>query len=206
MVKLLEVILIEIVEKSTRADRMPRIRIVNVPFPVFPHLRCRHRAKRYNLTQPSSMQVTWTNSSAAFHVLVVGGGIYGLTSPRRRPARARWRSSIAPFRCGVVQSSPHDSRRLRYLQTPTCSARIVINGGHRDHRAARRRPIPFALPLYQSIAITLMRAGFILDLIVRRNAASSSHQLPGGRMVSRRPPALSRCTAGRDGRRGLVTT
>ena len=39
MVKLLEMVLIEVVEKATRADRMLRdLEIVNMPFPVFTHL------------------------------------------------------------------------------------------------------------------------------------------------------------------------
>ena len=140
-----------------------------------------------------------------FDVLVVGGGIYGLTIAYDAAQRGLSAALIDRADFGSGASFNHLRTihgGLRYLQT-------LDLGRARESVIERRviatiaphavRPIPFALPLYQSITITLMRAGFMLDRLIafdRNRGVIPSHQLPGGRMVShdalRRFPGLHR--------------
>src|SRR5258705_1481352 len=140
-----------------------------------------------------------------FDVLVVGGGIYGLTIAY--DAAQRGLSVALIDRADFGSGSSFNHLRtihggLRYLQTldlarareSVIERRVIATIA--PHAV---RPIPFALPLYQSIAITLMRAGFMLDRLIgfdRNRGVIPSHQLPGGRMVShdalRRFPGLHR--------------
>lgn len=142
-----------------------------------------------------------------FDLLVVGGGIYGLTIAYDAAQRGLSVALIERADFGSGASFNHLRTihgGLRYLQTldvarareSVVERRIVATIA--PHAV---RPIPFALPLYRSITrgITVMRAGFMLDRFVafdRNRDVIPSHQLPGGRVVSgdalRRFPGLHR--------------
>ena len=96
MVQLLEVILIEVVEEPARADRMRRdLEIVNVAVPVLAYAidvctvdALRHgghytiaggHGPRYDADQDAMTRDLGRLTARTFDVLVVGGGIYGLT-------------------------------------------------------------------------------------------------------------------------------
>src|SRR5688572_27621123 len=142
-----------------------------------------------------------------FDVLVVGGGIYGLTIAYDAAQRGLSVALIERADFGSGASFNHLRTihgGLRYLQT-------LDIGRSRESVIERRvlatiaphavRPLPFALPLYRSITrgVTAMRAGFMLDRLVaydRNRDVVPSHQLPAGRVVSgdalRRFPGLHR--------------
>src|SRR3954465_4392310 len=135
-------------------------------------------------------------TARTFDVLVVGGGIYGLTIAYDAAQRGL---SVA-----LVERTDFGSgSSFNHLRT--------IHGGlrHRQSRDVRRaresirerrtiariaphavRPLPFAVPLYRSLmrGKTAMRAGFLLDRLGgagRPRGVPSSHRLPAGRVVSR---------------------
>ena len=142
-----------------------------------------------------------------FDVLVVGGGIYGLTIAYDAAQRGLAVALIERADFGSGASFNHLRTihgGLRYLQT-------LDIGRSRESVIERRvlatiaphavRPLPFALPLYRSITrgVTAMRAGLMLDRLVaydRNRNLAASHQLPAGRVVSgdalRRFPGLHR--------------
>jgi glycerol-3-phosphate dehydrogenase len=142
-----------------------------------------------------------------FDVLVIGGGIYGLTIAYDAAQRGLSAALIERADFGSGASFNHLRTihgGLRYLQTldvarareSVIERRIIATIA--PHAV---RPIPFALPLYRSLTrgITATSAGFMLDRIVafdRNRAVMPSHQLPGGRVVSgdalRRFPGLHR--------------
>jgi glycerol-3-phosphate dehydrogenase len=140
-----------------------------------------------------------------FDVLVVGGGIYGLAIAYDAAQRGLSVALIERADFGSGASFNHLRTihgGLRYLQTldlarareSVIERRVIATIA--PHAV---RPIPFALPLYQSITITLMRAGFLLDRLIafdRNRGVIPSHQLPGGRVVAhdalRRFPGLHR--------------
>ncbi|HEY3043483.1 MAG TPA: glycerol-3-phosphate dehydrogenase/oxidase [Vicinamibacterales bacterium] len=129
-----------------------------------------------------------------FDVLVVGGGIYGLTIAYDAAQRGLSVALIERADFGSGASFNHLRTihgGLRYLQT-------LDVGRARESAIERRviatiaphavRPIPFALPLYQSLTrgITAMRVGFMLDRLIafdRNRNVLPSNQLPGGRVV-----------------------
>src|SRR5687767_2862998 len=147
-----------------------------------------------------------------FDVLVIGGGIYGLTIAYDAAQRGLSVALIdrSDFGSGVSFNHLRTIHGgLRYLQALDLGrARESI----RERRTLARiaphatRPLPFALPLYRSWrkGKLAMRAGFLLDRLVSvdRNAdVPPSHRLPSGRVASRteaieRFPGL--------GRRGLT--
>jgi len=142
-----------------------------------------------------------------FDVLVVGGGIYGLTIAYDAAQRGLSVALIERADFGSGASFNHLRTihgGLRYLQT-------FDIGRARESVIERRivatiaphsvRPTPFALPLYGSLSrgVTAARAGFLLDRLIsfdRNRDVIPSHQLPGGRVVSgdalRRFPGLHR--------------
>jgi len=140
-----------------------------------------------------------------FDVLVVGGGIYGLTIAYDAAQRGLSVALIERADFGSGASFNHLRTihgGLRYLQSldlarareSVIERRVIATIA--PHAV---RPIPFALPLYRSITITTMRAGFLLDRLVafdRNRGVIPSHQLPGGRVVAhdalRRFPGLHR--------------
>src|SRR5579871_467859 len=131
-----------------------------------------------------------------FDVLVIGGGVYGLTIAYDAAQRGLTVALIERDDFGSGSSFNHHRTihgGLRYLQ-------------HLDIRRAResvreRRtiahiapqtvaPLAFAVPLYRSLlrGKLAMRAGFLLDRLVafnRNGGVPSTHRLPAGRVVSR---------------------
>src|SRR5436190_11487741 len=140
-----------------------------------------------------------------FDVLVVGGGVYGLTIAYDAAQRGLSVALIERADFGSGASFNHLRTihgGLRYLQTlDLARARESVIERRVLATIAPHmvRPIPFALPLYRSFTITAMRAGFLLDRLVafdRNRGVIPSHQLPGGRVVAhdalRRFPGLHR--------------
>jgi glycerol-3-phosphate dehydrogenase len=135
-------------------------------------------------------------TAQTFDLLVVGGGIYGLTIAYDAAQRGLSVALVERNDFGSGASFNHLRTihgGLRYLQSLDISrARESV----RERRAMARiaphavRPLPFAVPLYRSLmrGKMAMRAGFMLDRLVaadRNRGVPSSHRLPGGRVVSR---------------------
>jgi glycerol-3-phosphate dehydrogenase len=131
-----------------------------------------------------------------FDLLVVGGGIYGLTIAYDAAQRGLSVALVERNDFGSGASFNHLRTihgGLRYLQSlDVRRARESI----RERRATARiaphavRPLPFAVPVYRSLTRgkLAMRAGFLLDRLVaadRNRGVPASHRLPGGRVVSR---------------------
>src|SRR3954469_15883417 len=131
-----------------------------------------------------------------FDVLVVGGGIYGLAIAYDAAQRGLSVALVERDDFGSGASFNHLRTihgGLRYLQTFDVSrARESVRERRTIARIAPHmvRPVPFALPLYRSLARgkTAMRAGFALDRLVsagRNRGVPVSHRIPGGRVISR---------------------
>ena len=129
-------------------------------------------------------------TARTFDVLVVGGGIYGLTIAYDAAQRGLSVALVEGNDFGGGASFNHLRTihgGLRYLQSLDISrARESIRERRTTARIAPHavRPLPFAIPLYRSLmrGKIAMRAGFALD---RNRGVLSSHRLPGGRVVSR---------------------
>ncbi len=135
-------------------------------------------------------------TGCTFDVLVVGGGIYGLTIAY--DAAQRGLSVALVERNDFGSGSTFNHLRtihggLRYLQSlDIARARESIRERRTTARIAPQavRPLPFAVPLYRSLTRgkMAMRAGFLLDRLIamdRNRDVLASHCLPGGRVVSR---------------------
>ena len=131
-----------------------------------------------------------------FDVLVVGGGIYGLTIAYDAAQRGLSVALVERDDFGSGASFNHLRTihgGLRYLQSLDVGrARESVRERRTIARIAPQavRPLPFALPLYRSLmrGKTVMRAGFALDRLVsagRNRGVPASHRLPGGRVVGR---------------------
>jgi glycerol-3-phosphate dehydrogenase len=135
-------------------------------------------------------------TGSTFDVLVVGGGIYGLTIAYDAAQRGLAVALIEREDFGSGASFNHLRTihgGLRYLQT------LDITRARESVRERRTlacvaphavRPQPFAVPLYRSLlrGNSIMRAGFLVDRIValgRNRGVPASHRLPGGRVVGR---------------------
>jgi glycerol-3-phosphate dehydrogenase len=127
-------------------------------------------------------------------VLIVGGGIYGLTIACDAAQRGLAVALIERSDFGSGTSFNHLRTihgGLRYLQTLDLPrARESI----RERRALARiapwavRPLPFVLPLQRSLTrgTMAMRIGFMLDAIVaadRNEQVPTSHRLPRGQVI-----------------------
>jgi glycerol-3-phosphate dehydrogenase len=131
-----------------------------------------------------------------FDVLVVGGGVYGLTIAYDAAQRGLSVALIERDDFGSGASFNHLRTihgGLRYLQS--------LDFGRARESVRERRaiaciaphaiePLPFALPLYRSLTRgkLAMRAGFLLDRVVsagRNRGVPPSHRLPAGRVYSR---------------------
>src|SRR3954470_22762983 len=135
-------------------------------------------------------------TAQTFDVLVVGGGIYGLTIAYDAAQRGASVALVERDDFGSGASFNHLRTihgGLRYLQSlDLARARESVLERRTIARIAPHavKPLPFALPLYRSFTrgATAMRAGFALDRIVatgRNRGVPASHRLPGGRVVSR---------------------
>src|SRR4026209_1324846 len=126
-------------------------------------------------------------TARTFDVLVVGGGIYGLTIAYDAAQRGLSVALIERADFGSGASFNHLRTihgGLRYLQHLDVSrsresvvdARVLANIA--PHTV---RPRPFALPLHRSITrgVTAMRAGFVLDRLIdfdRNRGVVPSHR------------------------------
>jgi glycerol-3-phosphate dehydrogenase len=135
-------------------------------------------------------------TTRTFDVLVVGGGIYGLTIACDSAQRGLSVALIERNDFGSGASFNHLRTihgGLRYLQTlDLARARESILERRTLARIAPSavRPIPFVLPLSRSLARgkLAMRAGFLLDRVLardRNDGVSPGHQLPPGQVISR---------------------
>src|SRR4029450_2179838 len=131
-----------------------------------------------------------------FDVLVVGGGIHGLTIACDAAQRGVSVALVERDDFGSGATFNH----LRTIHGGLRSLRSLDFARARESVGERRtlariapqaiRPLPFALPLYRSVlrGKTVMRGGFVLDRLVsagRNRGVPSTHRLPGGRVYSR---------------------
>src|SRR6476646_2272579 len=113
-------------------------------------------------------------SATRFDVLVVGGGIYGLTIAYDAAQRGLSVALIERDDFGSGSSFNHLRTihgGLRYLQSADLArARESVRERRTIARIAPHtvKPLPFALPLYRSLTRgkIAMRAGFLLDRMV----------------------------------------
>ena len=131
-----------------------------------------------------------------FDVLVVGGGVYGLTIAYDAAQRGLAVALIEADDFGSGASFNHLRTihgGLRYLQSlDIARARESVHERRTLARIAPHavQPLVFALPLTRSITRgkLAMRVGFLIDRLVsaRRNqGVPVAHRLPAGRVVSR---------------------
>jgi glycerol-3-phosphate dehydrogenase len=139
-------------------------------------------------------------AARTFDILVVGGGICGLTIAYDAAQRGLSVALIEGNDFGSGASFNHLRTihgGLRYLQTLDIRrARVSIRERATLARIAPQavRPLPFVLPLYRSLfaGATAMRAGFLLDRLVafdRNRGVPEALRLPAGRLVSREDAA-----------------
>jgi glycerol-3-phosphate dehydrogenase len=136
-------------------------------------------------------------TSTTFDLLVIGGGVYGLTIACDAAQRGLSVALIERNDFGSATSFNHLRTihgGLRYLQTLDVSrARESIV----ERRALARiapwavRPMPFVLPLQRSLTRgrTAMTAAMILDRVIaadRNGDVPLTHRLPPGRVLGRR--------------------
>src|SRR5258706_10942993 len=129
-----------------------------------------------------------------FDILIVGGGIYGLTIAYDAAQRGLSVALAEQQDFGSGTSFNHLRTihgGLRYLQSLDVGrARESV----RERRTVARiaphavQPMPFALPLYRSLmrGKLAMRAGFVLDRLVsigRNRGVPATHRLRGGRVA-----------------------
>jgi glycerol-3-phosphate dehydrogenase len=129
-----------------------------------------------------------------FDLLVIGGGICGLTIACDAAQRGLAVALVERHDFGSGTSFNHLRTihgGLRYLQSlDLARARESI----RERRTLARiapwavRPVPFVLPLSASLmkGTNAMRAGFLLDRVVardRNDGVPSTHTLPGGTVI-----------------------
>ncbi len=134
-------------------------------------------------------------SARTFDLLVVGGGIYGLTIAADGAQRGLSVALVERHDFGGGSSFNHLRTihgGLRYLQTlDIARARESI----RERRTLARiaphavRPLPFVLPLAALVrkGPLMMRAGFLLDALVardRNDGVPEELHLPAGRVLS----------------------
>ena len=131
-----------------------------------------------------------------FDVLVVGGGVYGLTIAYDAAQRGLAVALIERDDFGSGASFNHLRTihgGLRYLQSFDLRR---SRESMRERRAVARiaphlvQPLPFALPLYRSVmrGKLAMRGGFLIDRFVaagRNRGVPAPLRLPAGRVVSR---------------------
>jgi len=135
-------------------------------------------------------------TGTTFDVLVVGGGVYGLTVAYDAAQRGLSVALVERDDFGSGASFNHLRTihgGLRYLQKLDLGrARESVRERRTLARTAPHsvRPLPFAVPLYRSLVRgkTVMCAGFLIDRLIaagRNRGLPASHRLPGGRVVGR---------------------
>ena len=135
-------------------------------------------------------------TARTFDILVVGGGIYGLTIAYDAAQRGLSVALVERNDFGSGSSFNHLRTihgGLRYLQSlDLARARESVRERRTIARIAPHavRPMPFAVPLYRSLmrGKSAMRVGFVLDRVVafdRNRGVPPTHRLRGGYVVSR---------------------
>src|SRR5262245_60966881 len=135
-------------------------------------------------------------TGTTFDLLVVGGGIHGLTIACDAAQRGVSAALVERDDFGSGASFNHLRTihgGLRYLQSlDFAPARESVHERRTLARIAPHAiaPLPFVLPLYRSLlrGKTAMRCGFLLDRLVsigRNGGVPSTHRLPGGHVYSR---------------------
>src|SRR4051812_6681326 len=135
--------------------------------------------------------------ASRYDVLVVGGGVYGLTIACDASQRGLSVALIERNDLGSGATFNHLRTihgGLRYLQTlDIARSRESIQERRTLARIAPRavRPLAFALPLSRSVVRgrLAMRAGFLIDAVVSRHRnddVPASHHLAHGGVISRR--------------------
>lgn len=135
-------------------------------------------------------------AARTFDVLVIGGGVYGLTIAYDAAQRGLLVALIErdDFGCGASFNHLRTIHGgLRYLQSlDFARARESVRERRTMARIAPHaiRPLPFALPLYRSFTRgkLAMRLGFVLDRFLsagKNRGVPPSHRLRGGRVYSR---------------------
>jgi glycerol-3-phosphate dehydrogenase len=201
MVQLLEVILLEIGKESWRAGGMARdVQIVYVGVPVGANgaLRCRgvrrfgHRSPtiRYSCLIRDLSQL----GQREFDLLVVGGGIYGLTVAYDAAQRGLSVALVERSDFGSATSFNHLKTihgGLRYLQTADVTR---MRESIRERRAFARiaprfvSPLAFVMPTGASLTRNplAMKTALALDALVgrdRHEGVDATHHLPPGRVI-----------------------
>ncbi len=134
--------------------------------------------------------------SHTFDLLVIGGGIYGLTVAADAAQRGLHVALVERNDFGSGTSFNHLRTihgGLRYLQTlDIARARESIHERRTLARIApwAVTPLPFVLPLHASLTRgpAAMRIGFLLDRLVagdRNDGVPASHHLAAGRVLAR---------------------
>src|SRR5262245_6823859 len=135
-------------------------------------------------------------TARSFDVVIVGGGVYGLTIAYDAAQRGASVALIERDDFGSGASFNHLRTihgGLRYLQSfDIRRARESVRERRTIARIAPHtvKPVPFALPLYRSLmrGKLAMRVGFVLDAIVsagKNRGVPETHRLPRGRVYSR---------------------
>ena len=141
-----------------------------------------------------------------FDVLVVGGGIYGLTIAYDAAQRGLSVALVERDDFGSGASFNHLRTihgGLRYLQTlDLARARESVRERRTLARIAPQavEPLPFALPLYRSLlrGKMAMRAGFALDRLVGARSQPRRARRASAAGRPRRRRGSTRCSAFRD--------
>jgi glycerol-3-phosphate dehydrogenase len=203
MMELLEVVLVEVLEEAARSDRVSGdLEVVNVPFPVGPDLLVRRAVSHApdniaNIAPWSRMRRDVDLlTSRTFDLLIVGGGVYGLTMACDGAKRGLDVALIERNDFGSGNSFNHLRTihgGLRYLQTlDVARARESADERRTLARVAPHtlRTTTFALPLYRSLTKgkLALRSGFLLDRMLtggRNDGVPPSLSLPAGHVISR---------------------
>ena len=189
VMELLEMVLVEIVEEPARSDGMPSdLEVVDVLFPVPAHVIGRRHGGHYTIAHdrgdrfPQAAQAPMIRdidrlTGHTFDLLVIGGGIYGLTVACDAAARGLAVAVVEASDFGSGSSFNHLRTihgGLRYLQSlDVARARESIRERGVLARIAPHavRPLRFVLPLGRSPlrGPLAMRAGFVLDRLLARD-------------------------------------
>ena len=219
-------VLIEIVEKAARADRMPGdLEIVNVPVPVLAHLVGRRHGQTIaaafscQLSAVSDCRLRKLIADAelydphdtrprradrqTFDVLVVGGGIYGLTIAYDAAQRGLSVALVERDDFGSGASFNHLRTihgGLRYLQTLDIAPRARVDPRAPDARADRAARGPAAAVRAAALPIADARqAGDARRLRARSRSSPATAIAACRRRIG--CPAAASCRASRAAQR-----
>jgi glycerol-3-phosphate dehydrogenase len=171
------------------------LEVVDVPIPIGANVVDASHRRNYTIARLMVREIDRL-TARTFDVLVVGGGVYGLTIAYDAAQRGLSVALIEQHDFGAGTSFNHLRTihgGLRYLQTLDIRrARESVRERATLARIASHsvRPLPFVLPVSRSLVAgkMAMRAGFLLDRLVgfdRNRDVPDALRLPGGHLVSR---------------------